>query len=376
MFTGKKLINIISLILTVSVSILFLIKYAVIYNFYAAITVPVYFLLITGLIITAGNANLDSILNKKIILLKAVLFSAAVLIYILAVPRMGEIGRLPALEDWLSRFLNGKFPYNSPHTPSSYPAMFLIAYPFYISGNTGLLEFIGIILFFIILFIQNDTPRGMIIKIIILVTGITTYYEIVTRSELFFNMMLVAAAVYLCEKYLDAGKINFNFIWIAVVTGLALSTRSTAALLFVIYFIYRFRYNLRNLVLFGIISLIVFAALLLPFRLWDPESFNTNGPFAVQTYLSNLPLILIFIFFISAIYAGWVISDIHEFFFAGGIILFFAAAVSFISAVSETGFYDTLINDGYDIAYFIFCVPLLILSINDYRVDRFLGKTE
>lgn len=376
MFTGKKLINIISLILTLFVSILFLIKYTIIYNFYTAVTVPVYFLVITGLIIAAGNANLDSIINKKIILLKATLFSAAVLIFIIAVPRMGEIGRLPALEDWLLYFQNEKFPYNSPYNPSAFPVMFFIAYPLYILGNTGLLEFIGIILFFIILLMQNDTPRGMLIKIIILVTAITTYYEIVTRSELFFNIMLALLIVYICEKFLDTQKINFNFAWTAVVAGLILSTRSIVAFLFIIYFIYKFRNDLKNLIIYGLISLIVFAAFLLPFWLWDPESFISRGPFAIQKYSSNLPLTITVIIFIFSVYSGWIISGVKEFLFAGGIILFLAAAVSFIYASSETGFYDTLINDGYDIAYFIFCIPLLILSINDYRVDRFLGKTE
>ncbi|RPI68885.1 MAG: hypothetical protein EHM47_13995 [Ignavibacteriales bacterium] len=356
-------------------NLLFLLKYCVIYNFLPGVLIPAYFLLTAGIILYTGNTYSNLIIfNKKFVISGSILFSVAVLIYILIFDRIGEIGRQPAIEDWIARVLNGDFPYNSPHTPSSYPVIFLFAYPFYLIGNTGLLEFMGIVIFFMILFKQKDTTRGILVKILMFVTSIVIYYEIVTRSELFFNMMLIAGVVYFCEKFLKENKINSLFILSAIFTGCILCTRSVTALLFTIYFLSRFRFHFKHLIVFTAISVAVFIAFLLPFYLWDRISFIQNGPFAVQTYSSNLPLLFILLLFFAAIYSGWIISYLQEFFFSGGVILFFAAAVSFLFRVSETGFTEALFNDGYDIAYFIFCVPMLLLAIKDYKVDMYLGK--
>jgi hypothetical protein len=363
MFSKANYINLISLLVILLVNSLFLYKFSVIYTGFPVLITLLYMLGFTVIIYAAGNAKQIPLLNKKILTIKAILVSAAVLAFILLFPRLGEIGRLPAIEDWIDRFRAGLFPYNSPHTPSSYPVIFFLAYPFHLMGNAGVLPFFGTILFMFLVLKDQNTVRVPLVKILLLLLSVIFYYEVVTRSELIFNMMLVGLVVYICEKYLHSAKIDSTFILCALLTGVVLSTRSVTAMLFVIYFLYKFRYDLTNVFIFGIISLAVFAAFILPFYLWDPESFLKNGPFAVQSYLSNLPVIIIVLVFVAALYSGWAVSNVNEFYFSGGIILFFAAAVSFLLRVSETGFNEALINDGYDIAYFIFCVPLLILSI-------------
>lgn len=383
MFNGKKLINVISLVLVLIVNLVYLTKYSVNYNALPYIFIPAYALAVLGgaLLLTGRRhllvpariyAGMD--FRKKLLVPFSVIFSTAVIIYIIMVPRMGEIGRLPAIQDWINCLLNGSFPYNSPYTPSGYPGLFLLSSPFYFIGNIGLLEAAGIVLFFIIVLHVRDSNRGIAVKIFLLVTGIITYFEIVTRSELLFNMMLISVVVTISEKYLDPGKINTRFLLIAMLAGIIMSTRSVAALLFMIYFIYRFRYSLRNLLVFGFTASAVFILLLIPFYWWDQQSFSSNGPFAIQTYVSNLPVLVMLLFFITAVYSGWAISSIQEFFFTGGIILFSAATLSFFLTVSETGFSEALFNDGYDISYFIFCVPLLILALKDYGVDRYKGR--
>jgi hypothetical protein len=312
-----------------------------------------------------GGGITHPLIKYKNLLLVGKIFSILVIVYILFFPRLGEIGRLPAIEDWLYRFNNGLFPYNSTHTPSSYPVIFFIAYPFYLINATGIIEFMGIAIFMFLLFKGGDSNRGILVKLAILMSSIVIYYEIVTRSELFFNMMLVALVVYLCEKYLNPDKIDIRFLLTAVLTGIILATRSVTALLFLIYFLYKIRYELKYLFLFGGIALLVFISFIIPFYIWDPVSFMTNGPFAVQSYLSNLPITLIFLIFIAGIYSGWAVSGVREFFFSGGVILFFAALGSFLFRVFETGVAEAVISDGYDIAYFIFAVPMLLLAIRD-----------
>jgi len=354
---------------------LFFYKYAVIYTgtpliftfFYIIITV-----LIAYLIVKYTGKNI--LQDRKILITLSYILTGTVLFFILAFPRFGDIGRLPAIEDWLNRYLTGFFPYNSPHTPSSYPVIFFLAYPFHLLGNAGVLPVFGLGIFFFLIFKQADSGRGISVKLVLLVLSVTTWFEIVTRSELLFNMMLVAGVIFICERLLNPQKLNSLFYALAILTGIVLATRSVAAYMFFIYFLYRFRMNIGNLLIFGLIAVFVFASFIIPFYLWDPESFMRNGPFAVQSYLSNLPIWFMVIILIGALYAGWAVSDLQEIYFAGGILLFTAAVVSFLFRVSELGFSESLINDGYDISYFIFCIPLLLLALKDYRTDRYLGK--
>jgi hypothetical protein len=368
MFSKHNFINIGSFIIILFVNSLFFFKYCVIYVEYPFLLTGLYLVFFSLIILRLAKSSNSLANDKNVIKTAAFLIPAVTLIYIIIFPAFGEIGRQPAINDWLYRLNNGLFPYNSPHTPSSYPMIFFLAFPFYIIGNTGLLEFIGVVLFFYIINRRGRTDSTLhtpLVKTLIYVLSIVVAYEIITRSELFFNMMLVAAVVYICEKYLDVKKINTSFILTAVLTGMVLSTRSVTALLFLIYFIFRFKYDLRNLIVFGIIAVIVFISFLIPFYLWDAELFMKSGPFAVQSYLSNLPFIVIFLIFLSGLYSGWIISNVREFFFSGGLILFAAALISFLIRVSGIGMYEALINDGYDIAYFILCIPLLILSLKD-----------
>jgi hypothetical protein len=368
MFSKHNYINISSLIIILFVNSLFFFKYSVIYVAYPFLLTGLYLLFITLIILRIAKSSNNLIKNKIIIKSAAFLIPAVTLIYIIIFPAFGEIGRQPAINDWLSRLINGHFPYISPNIPSSYPALFFFSFPFYIIGNTGLLEFLGVVLFFYLIYYtvkKDNTSLAPLIKTLTFLLSIVVLYEIVTRSELFFNMMLVALVVYICEKHLDVKKINTRFILSAVLTGMVLSTRSVTALLFLIYFIFRFKYEIRNLIIYGIISVMVFLSFLLPFYIWDAELFIKSGPFAVQSNASNLSFIFILLIFLTGLYSGWIISNVREFFFSGGLILFAAALISFLMRVTEIGINVALINDGYDIAYFILCVPLLILSIED-----------
>lgn len=356
--------NNIAVFIILLVNAIFFYKYAVIYTKGPQLLTLLYLGVFLLLIILISRSDEGLNLFKGKFLTAAVSFiSVLVLLFVIFVPRFGEIGRLPAIETWIQKFLTGVFPYNSPLTPSSFPMTFIIALPFYLIGNTGLLSFIGVALLFYFVLTLSKTQKEISLKILLLLLSVTTAYEIVTRSELLFNIMLLVLVVFLSERKLQTRTLNSNFVLIAVITGLVLSTRSVTALLFLIYFLYKFKEEFKGMLIFGTIAVVVFITILIPFYLWDPESFNANGPFAVQYYLSSLPVIVIITLFAAAAYSGRTISSVYQFYFTGGLILFFASSVSFLLRISEIGFTGSLINDGYDIAYFIFCVPLFILSI-------------
>ena len=135
-----------------------------------------------------------------------------------------------------------------------------------------------------------------------------------------------------------------------------------------------FRNDLPRLILFSVIAISVFLITLIPFVLWDKESFFSNGPFAIQSFLAYIPMWNVVLILLVSIYLGWVVADLQEVFFACGVMLFIPVFLSMAYKIIQFGFYDAMINDIFDHSYYEFVIPFLILSIKDYKVDRFLGK--
>jgi len=82
-------------------------------------------------------------------------------------------------------------------------------------------------------------------------------------------------------------------------------------------------------------------------------------------------LIVVFVF---TVYAGWIVSNIHEIFFAVGLMLFLPVFISMVYAIFSVGFYNALVGDVFDLSYYVFCIPFLVMAICEYRVDKTLGR--
>src|SRR5690606_33551193 len=292
MFSKDHYINTISLLLSTLIGFLFTYKYATIYSDFPVIISLLFLIIYISIFILIDKINFSKKfhINQKLFTWLWVVLIAAVFIVITFVPRIGEIGRYPAIVDWLDRLFAGKFPYNSPHTPSAFPFLFFFSFPFYAIGNAGYLELIGVIIFAALALYYSNSAKENLIKYLMIISTPVFYYFVFVRCELFTNMMLITGIIILMERYADPLKKNFKYFLFAVLSGLALSTRSVAAIIFIIFFLYYFRSSIPNLILFGIIVLLVFTSLLLPFYFWDTQSFLSNGPFAIQSYLSYLPM--------------------------------------------------------------------------------------
>jgi hypothetical protein len=280
----NKYINPVSIGLILIVNLLFFYKLAFIHTTYPLLFSGLYAAVFLAIIVIVSSLKMPlKIFDRKNALVVFLILSGMVILYILLIPRMGNLGRLPAIEDWINRFSNGLFPYNSPIGPSSFPIIFLLAYPFYLIGNTGLLSSLGILFLLYYILLKDTSSKEKAAKLILLFLCITAAYEIATRSELTFNIMLVVLVAAYAEKYLKQDSMDKYYFITALLTGLVLSTRSITAMLFMIYFVYRFRNSVKNIFLLGTIAVLIFLLILLPFYLWDPVSFVRNGPFALQS---------------------------------------------------------------------------------------------
>ncbi|MHB8578683.1 MAG: hypothetical protein ACYDA4_02340 [Ignavibacteriaceae bacterium] len=374
---GKNNIrNTAAIILISFISGLYFIKYSAIYLKHSILLTALYLIIFFAVLLFLDRLNYKRFvfLNQKFI----VVFSSIVVfisfLWITFLPRLGEVGRLPAIEDWIKRFFNGSFPYNSPFTPSGFPVLFILSIPFYLLKNIGYLEVIGLSLLLISVIYYSNTLKENLFRIIILLLSPVLYYGFVVRDELFFNMMIPIVLIFLMEKFYDRDKYNYKFDLFGILFGLALSTRSVVAIIYAVYIVYLFKSNIPKGITFIFLLALVFWFTLLPFFLWDQNSFLTHGPFAVQSYLSFLPFWNVIVILGIAIYLGWIASNLNEVFFAVGIMLFLPVFLSMLYKIFLVGFYQAIVYDVFDLSYFIFCIPFLLLSIQEQKTVKSIGK--
>ncbi|MCK9425493.1 MAG: hypothetical protein M0Q21_05580 [Ignavibacteriaceae bacterium] len=373
MFTKKHFINNFSAAFLLFIGALFIFKYS---SRYGNIFV------LSPILYIVGGILLLSFINKKITSQKngfskgyliSIVGAIAVVALLLAfIPQSTRVGRFPAMVEWLSNFQQGIFPYGTKTNPSGFPFLFFLASPFYLLDDAGYLEVFGLFLFLVLLLKSIKTKKEYWVKMLLLLFLPTTFYELIVRSELLTNAVLVISLFFLAEQKLNENKKNISFIVLALLFGFFLSTRLIVFLWLAMFLLFFFRNNLKNGVIFFTISLSVFLLSLLPFYLWNAETFLSKGPFAVQTIY--LPKWIYFVFPLLVLYIGWMIADFQELLFASGVLTFLLVSISFLMTIGHVGMGEALFNSRFDISYYIFSVPFFILALKEYKVDWFLGK--
>ncbi|MEJ2616994.1 MAG: hypothetical protein P8Z35_18720, partial [Ignavibacteriaceae bacterium] len=265
---------------------------------------------------------------------------------------------LLAIKNWLNNFFNGTFPYLLKNTFTAYPSFYLISSPFYLIGNVLLLEILIWVILALFLIFNSVTVREKIIKLFLLLVSPLTFYGLFEASMYFLNAVILIALILLSDKYLNPQKVDKYFILFAIVFGLFFSVSIEVIAILIIYMLYFFRNNLRELSLFLEILLAVFLITIIPFIVWNPILFFINGP--LNSFL-KMPWWEIILYLVIAVYIGWLVSDLQEIFFAAGILLIISSIIN-------------LPYIHYSISGFIFALPFLIFSIKDYRSEKFTGK--
>lgn len=369
----KNQSNLIIIGLLLSIGSLFILKYATRFTDLTGFMVGGYVIgsLLILWLIDWIHFDRFSWINKNTIaiLLFAITIGFYLLILMNRIPVETRVGRLPALEQWLENLLNQKFPYNAPSLPSGFPFLFFLAMPFYFLGDLGYLEIVGFFGFWFTLILVTKSIKLIVFRLALLLLLPMFYYEILTRSELFTNMVLVIIAIFLSEKFLKPDQIDVKFISIAILFGLLLSTRLVVGLVYVIYILYVFKHHLLRGVIFSGIIFLTFILTLLPFVIWNSESFFQQGPFAIQS--SYMPTVGMIVFALLTIYVGWNVKCLHHVFFSAGATLFAIVLFSLLRMVKMVGFDQAIFASKFDISYFIFCVPFFIFSINSFTENDY-----
>lgn len=277
-------------------------------------------------------------------------------------PHNINVGRYPALHEWISRLIQGEFPYGSRTAPSGLPFLFILAIPFYFLGCLGCIQIFSFIVFATLLYLRyRKNILNRFIILVLLVAAPSFQYEVVVRSELFSNMVVIL--VYLAAFEHWSRKSGFlSFILLGIAGGLLLSTR---LIVFAIYlpffgfFLFRQGQFLRFSV-FALSTVVSFFLTLLPFALWDFKMFVDYGPFSIQ--MSYLPKGVLVIFIGLCAYIGWASKSLFSIYTWITVILFSIVLTSFILAIAKHGWYSSVFQDRFDISYFCFTLPFLLIS--------------
>jgi hypothetical protein len=272
-------------------------------------------------------------------------------------PEAIHVTRYAALDQWIARLFAGEFPYASTAAPSSFPFMFVWAMPWYLLGDLGLLQIVSWIAFAALCAWSARDDQARAVGALAALLGSPLFlYEVVTRSELFSNMVLVLAVVLALER-VRRGR---DLVGVAVAAGLALSTRGIVALVGAVALPFRFRREPLRGLAFAAIAGVVFAATLAPFVLWDRDAFLRHGPFSIQ--LSYAPRGLVAAAFALALALGWRARGPRDVVLGTALALAMPVAAVFLWSVATEGWRRVLLGDDFDISYFAFAHTFLIYA--------------
>ena len=277
-----------------------------------------------------------------------------------------------AINNWIGHFLSKNFPYNDSVKPSGFPFLFFLIIPFYILGLSNYLSIFALLVFSISLFLYfRKNYFNISFSLLLLFLSPMYYYEIIVKSDLFFNTAIFLFSLLIFLRYYKPNKLNSLF-W-GFLLGIFLSTRGIFILIYLIFVFFVFKNKFKHLILFIVSSFFGFSITIIPFVYWNYSDFICYGPFSIQT--SYIPFSILLLFLVISLYLGYVSRNIKNVFIYSSIILFLVILLLFTKEVFEAGFVTVLYNDIFDISYFLFHLPFTIFSLNYYNEDIFYQNT-
>ncbi len=315
---------------------------------------------------------------KKLIISKFIILKAPIYIYLVTYtivcgllffyinPSSINVDRWSVITSFWDSYFKGDYVYlaksNVGNYPGPMPFYFVLALPFYLIGELGYYSLLGIFTFFILLKYTKINNSTIFFYVVFLSCSIFYIWEILCRSTIFFNGILV---VYVINILLNTNFYNLKkVVIVSTLLGLTLSTRNVYVIPFIIVFVYLLKSKIigvKHFFYVAIVSLCIFCLTFLPFIHNHLSLFLKMNPFIIQSsglMPFNLTLIPITLSFIAGYYA----KNKIEIFNYSGYLLFLTIVIYFIYSTFRFGFYNTFFKSYADISYFILCIPFLLFS--------------
>jgi hypothetical protein len=279
-------------------------------------------------------------------------------------PESVRVTRWSAITAFNDRLLSGRFPYEARahlgDRVSGLPVLFVVALPFQVVGDVGYLQLFVVAAFAAAILWRWGRDHDLLWPLLLLLTSPAFLWEVVARSDLMSNAMLVVLVLCSCERW--RGQLSPRRIAvIAALAGLCASTRLSLVVPMVVYFVGYFRQDWRASLQAAAGAAAVFAATLLPFALWDWNAFVANNPLAWQASLSAWPIQAAAA--AAAVLVGRAARDLGTAAYLGGMVTLAAVTGAFVLAGLGLGWDRALWGSGFDISYFDLALPFLLVPL-------------
>jgi hypothetical protein len=212
---------------------------------------------------------------------------------------------------------------------------------------------------------QTQNLKVELLQLAVFLLSPVLYSEMISFSGLFPLILLVIVSIFISERFLDNNKLDWKFFLVAFLFGVILSIEQLVSFIYLIYLLHLFRYEITK----GTVFILGMIAAYAVFLFLADKGYLTVAVSQIN-YFQMLPIWAIILLFIITLYLGWIVADLQEVLFASGIILFFIFILTFPFWISQLGWHKNEI----DLSFLIMVIPFLVLSIKEYKVDRFLGK--
>ena len=198
-----------------------------------------------------------------------------------------NVDRWSAMANFDATLLRGDYPYLAKThlggVMSCLPVMYSSGLPFYLLGDVGYYQIFSLLLFSLLVYrlIANNNTRTYIL--LLLLSSPVFIYEVIVRSDLFTNMVLFLAIIFIADKCRNHKSTQW-MILLGSLIGLIGLTRSIVGLLFLLYFIryFEFKKETRSAVVFLSSAAATFLGILAVFYFWSPADFVAHIPFSHQ----------------------------------------------------------------------------------------------
>ena len=324
-----------------------------------------------GYLILQGNIGIKWVNSKRNATITFYTLTTIFVLIALALqyhfdPMSIRVDRWSAIEYPIDFLFNGKFPYLAPThlggNASPFPVWMVLHIPFYLLGNVGLSEIFSCLLF--VLCIKKVYGyKGGIYAITIIMACLPIWYEIIVRSDLITNFLLLATFMIIINH--RNIRLEKATIALGVFCGLWLSTRFSVAFpLFIMLLAEFFKIGIRRQFVFVSIIILTFAATFVPLILWDAANLfgAENNPFSLQFRQGHSEDTLLLIAMAIAMATTWK-NNINRLMLYSAVILVAIPVIAYTHTMYEcnnwVGFYDSV----YDITYFDAALPFCITII-------------
>jgi hypothetical protein len=244
--------------------------------------------------------------------------------------------------------------------PGPFPGYFIIALPFYLCREIGLLSLSGFLLFSWQLFRNDAGVRASTVALLLLVASPAFAWEVACRSTIFLNMALVMVLILRMERRSKAGFSNRASFIYGLLTGVVACTRSVTFLVLAPYFIYLWsNHRAPRPVPYITAALGAFGLPFVPLLAY-PSFLHGFNPFAVQSsLLPGAATVVIALFAM--------VGALRTKSFSGFVLLqtlcLFAIAFGYVAIqIARSGWHAVFIGDGADISYFLLAFPFLAVG--------------